>query len=141
MHKVVIDTNVLVSALISKGKPYFIYYELIATKKIKVHISESIINEYVSVLSRSKFTKYRGFHKNSQLIILNLYKLSSVFFPNIKIDVIKDVPDNRFLELAVFSKADFLITGNTNDFNIGIYKGVNIITPSEYWNLYWKNEL
>ena len=94
----------------------------------------------MSVLSRSKFTKYRGFHKNSQLIILNLYKLSSVFFPNIKIDVIKDVPDNRFLELAVFSKADFLITGNTNDFNFGIYKGVKIITPSEYWNSYWKDE-
>ena len=37
------------------------------------------------------------------------------------------------LELAEESKADFIITGNTNDFTISEYKTTKIVTPKEYW--------
>ena len=43
--------------------------------------------------------------------------------------------DNMLLELAEESKADFLITGNTNDFIIPSYKQTRILTPREYWEL------
>ncbi|WP_409079688.1 PIN domain-containing protein [Salibacter sp.] len=45
---------------------------------------------------------------------------------------IKDQPDNRFLELAVASDADFLITGNTNDFTIDSVKKTKIVTPRQF---------
>lgn len=38
-----------------------------------------------------------------------------------------------FLELADISKADFIITGNTNDFTMQIYNQTRILTPKEYW--------
>jgi len=45
----------------------------------------------------------------------------------------KDLPDNRFLELAQFSKADFIVTGNTNDFTMKTHRTTRIVTPKEYW--------
>jgi len=40
------------------------------------------------------------------------------------------------LELAVESKADFIITGNTTDFTMTEFHGTRIVTPKEYWDLY-----
>jgi predicted nucleic acid-binding protein len=62
--------------------------------------------------------------------------MAELFEPENKLDLIKDEPDNRFLELAQIAKADFIITGNTNDFNIGNFKSTKIVTPKEYWQLY-----
>ena len=39
------------------------------------------------------------------------------------------------LELAYESKADFIITGNTNDFTISEYLHTKIVTPREFWEL------
>ena len=58
--------------------------------------------------------------------------------PNIHLDIITDKADNKFLELSVFSKADFLITGNTNHFTISDYEGVKIISPKDYIENFWK---
>ena len=58
------------------------------------------------------------------------------FYPTQKLDVIKDKDDNKLLELAVESKADFIITGNTNDFTMSDYKGTKIVTPKDYWDNY-----
>jgi predicted nucleic acid-binding protein len=40
------------------------------------------------------------------------------------------------LELAEESKADFIITGNTNDFTMNKHKKTKIVTPKEYWENY-----
>jgi predicted nucleic acid-binding protein len=53
------------------------------------------------------------------------------------LNIIKDEKDNRFLELAVASDADFLITGNTNDFTMNQYGKTKIATPEEFINTYF----
>jgi len=63
-------------------------------------------------------------------------ELGLFFAPTQQIEVIKDLPDNRFLELAIESKADFLITGNTNDFNLTSIESTKILSPKDYWALY-----
>ena len=55
------------------------------------------------------------------------------FVPKKKLTIISDKDDNKLLELADECKADFLITGNTNDFTIKKYKRTKIVTPKEYW--------
>ncbi len=47
--------------------------------------------------------------------------------------MISDKDDNKLLELAEVYKAEFLITGNHNDFTMSEYKTTKIITPKEYW--------
>lgn len=54
----------------------------------------------------------------------------------IQLTIISDKDDNKLLELAEESTADFLITGNTNDFTLKKYKQTRIVTPKEYWENY-----
>lgn len=62
--------------------------------------------------------------------------MGEIYEPKIQLEIIKDEPDNRLLELAQISKADFIITGNTNHFTMKIYKKTKIVTPKEYWEEY-----
>ena len=48
----------------------------------------------------------------------------------------KIVIDNKFLELAVAGKAEFVITGNKKDFTMREYEGIKIVSPKEYWEQY-----
>jgi len=59
-----------------------------------------------------------------------------MYRPENPLKIIEDEADNRFLELAQISKADFIITGNTNDFTMEKFNETKIITPKEYWGKY-----
>jgi predicted nucleic acid-binding protein len=61
---------------------------------------------------------------------------SKKFIPEIKLDIISDAKDNVLLELADICSAEFLITGNTNDFTFPQYRETKIVTPKEYWDNY-----
>ncbi|NEN22435.1 putative toxin-antitoxin system toxin component, PIN family [Cryomorpha ignava] len=68
------------------------------------------------------------------MVLNQLRKLSIFYKPNRKIYVLKDKSDNKFLELAAASSADYLITGNTLDFQITEFEYTRIMTPREYWD-------
>ncbi|MBK7870084.1 MAG: putative toxin-antitoxin system toxin component, PIN family [Saprospiraceae bacterium] len=119
--------------MISKGIPSQIIYDLVFGKLISVCLSEPTLGEYIEVFNREKFTKYPDFKIQAEIVLLKMQELGVFFYPTQQIEIIKDVPDNRFLELAIESNADFLITGNTKDFDfdqIGITK---IVSPKDYW--------
>ena len=54
----------------------------------------------------------------------------------ISLDIISDKDDNKILELADVCMADYIITGNTNDFTFPTYKQTQIVTPKDYWLLF-----
>ncbi len=62
--------------------------------------------------------------------------ISDIYEPIETIDIIKDNPDNRILELAKVSDADFIITGNIKDFDMNFFENTNIISPRDYWEEY-----
>ena len=136
MQKVVIDTNVFVSALIQRNYPYLIISELFIGGKIDLCISDDLLQEYYLVLNRKKFAKYPDFLNRAEILIADIESKSHKFFPKKKLTIISDKDDNKLLELAAACKAEFLITGNTNDFTIKKYKRTRIVTPKEYWENY-----
>ncbi|MHA7830119.1 MAG: putative toxin-antitoxin system toxin component, PIN family [Flagellimonas sp.] len=69
-------------------------------------------------------------------LITRLSEMAETYEPKTKLDMIADESDNRLLELAQISKADFIITGNTNDFSMDSFEGTKIMTPKEYWEEY-----
>jgi len=73
------------------------------------------------------------FKTNADFLIARLSEISEIYEPKEKLKIINDEPDNRLLELADISKADFIITGNSNHFTIKIYNKTRIVTPKEYW--------
>jgi putative PIN family toxin of toxin-antitoxin system len=136
MHNIIIDTNVFVSSLIQKSYPYRIVYELLIEDKIQLCISEKLLYEYYEVLHRPKFSIYKDFLIRAETLLTAITLKSNKFIPVIKLNIISDVKDNILLELADISSADFLITGNTNDFTFSQYKKTKIVTPKEYWDNY-----
>ena len=132
MQKIILDTNIIVSSLIQKNYPYLIVDHCIEGNAI-ICLSNPILQEYLEVLGRPKFARFADFKTNAAFLIARLSEMSETYEPTTKLKIIEDEPDNRLLELAQISKADFIITGNTNDFTMEKYKGTKIVTPKEYW--------
>ena len=136
MKKVIIDTNVLVSALIQRSYPNFILNNCVFEDLIEVCISDEIFKEYLDVLNRPKFSKYPIFLSKAEIVLTQIESKAIKYFPKCKFKIIKDLDDNKFLELAYESKADFIITGNTNDFTMSDFKGIIIINPKDFWDTF-----
>jgi putative PIN family toxin of toxin-antitoxin system len=122
MQKIVVDTNVLVSALIRRSYPYRIVYELFLEGKVHLCISKQLMQEYRDVLLRLKFAQFQDFFSKADLLLAAIEIRALKFHPNIKLNILSDKDDNMILELADESLADFVITGNTNDFTFPYYR-------------------
>src|ERR1044072_4626288 len=129
MPRIIIDTNVLVSALIQRSYPYLIGDQLFADPSLQLCISDELFAEYFEVLQREKFSKYPDFIAKAQAILADIDTSAIKFQPTIRLNIIGDTDDNKLLELAETSGADFLITGNTQDFTMAGYKGTKILSP------------
>ena len=136
MQKLILDTDVIVSALISNSVPTNILYELVLTKKVETCLSEEVFAEYVEVLNRDKFLKFTDFKTKAEIVLNKLREISIFYKTDRKVDILTDTSDNKFLELAAVSAADYLATGNTLDFTITEFEYTRILTPREYWDKY-----
>ena len=136
MQKIILDTNVIVSALISKTYPYQILFNHVFERKVLCCISDEIIKEYIEVLNRAKFEKFHKFKNNAEVVLNKLIEISTSYKPTEKILLISDLADNKFLELAKISKAAFIITGNHRDFGFELFENTKIISPKLYIEKY-----
>ena len=126
--KVVLDTNVIVSALINPyGAPAAIL-GLILEEKIELCYDMRILVEYRDVLMRPKF----GFVQTEIDGLLEYIKeIGSLYIATNTSIRLKDPDDSPFLEVAVVSGADFLITGNIKHFPRKT-KTQSVVTPKEF---------
>jgi putative PIN family toxin of toxin-antitoxin system len=132
MKKIVLDTNVIVSAQIGNSYPRQVVFDYVLSKKVEILLSNAIFQEYVEVLRRPKFYQYPHFITKAEIVLNKLDELAFLPITNLKLSIIRDEPDNRFLELAVSGVADFLITGNNRDFLLRSYESVKIVSPEEF---------
>lgn len=111
--KVVIDTNVLVSAVLKGRIPRAVIQFIFDNPDWEWIASTEIVLEYKEVLSRSKF-------KLTDEVISGWFEIIDTFITlidvNLEIDFPRDRKDAKFLACAIAAKADFLITGDS-DFN------------------------
>ena len=127
--KVVLDTNVLVSATLSDGPPYEIlrYCE---ENTITVITSPGIIEETHDVLNRDKIP----FSENQvDEFIEKVMAISRVVSPEIDLTVVDDDPDDdKIIECAVSADADYLVSGDSHLLNLTEYQGIPIVSPDEF---------
>ncbi len=124
--KIVIDTNVLVSALIGKGYSQKILKEIVINKNIDLCISETCLQEFEKVLTYKHLAKYSEIRTEGKNLLDEIKTFGIIYSPSINLTILKDNSDNKFLELAVEAKADYLITGNKLHFTQKEYMGIKI---------------
>jgi hypothetical protein len=137
--KIILDTNVLVSGLISTGFPPMVLNEALFNENIVPCFSNSIFQEYQEVLARPKFSRFPDFIENSFIVLAQLRNKGVFFDPTQSVNLLKDKSDNKFLELAFESKAKFIITGNTLDFTLSDFDQTQIVSPKDFIEINFPN--
>jgi hypothetical protein len=129
--RVVLDTNVLISALIKKGGSRRLLGKILKGE-IKLILSKEIVKELMEVLQRPKFGRYVT-KKDIRTYIRILTTIASLIETKSKFEVIKDDPgDNKFLNCAYDGKADCVISGNKHLLTLKRFKGIKIISVNEF---------
>jgi putative PIN family toxin of toxin-antitoxin system len=131
MLRVVIDTNVIVSALNFGGNPKAVL-ELARKNRIQNVTSPFILNEVEKVLTQ----KFRWQKDITQEIISDLCNFSQLVNPPKSLAVISYPPDNRILECAVAGEADYIVSGDRHLTDLKTYGKINILTPTEFLAIY-----
>jgi uncharacterized protein len=113
MVRVVLDTNVVVSAHLKTDGFERYALDLVLAGKLQLAASEAILAEYASVLVRPRFAITRKRLVRSMDLIR---KSAHIVRPSRRLMVAQDPSDNRFLECAETAPADYLVTGNKRHF-------------------------
>ena len=127
--RIIIDTNVWISFLI--GKELQNLKDLILNDKVKIILTDQLINEIKVVTSRDKLKKYFNQDKVTELISLLDILTDKVKLR--KIDKIcRDPKDDFLLALSKEGKANYLITGDKDLLDIKVYGRTRIVTVRQF---------
>jgi len=129
--RVVLDTNVLVSALLQpQGLPARAFLTAIAGARAQLCVSGDIYTEYEEVLRRPKFNRTEAVIEHTlRTIRQNGFWVK----PPEKVHPCSDPDDDIFLECAQAARAHYLVTGNLRHFPTE-WAGTQILTPRQFLN-------
>lgn len=127
MVRVVIDTNILVSALIKRGKPRKLVLKLL--EEHTVILSRQMLAELADVLTRDKFAV-----KTSQVdrFLAILVRKSKIVTPSSRFKIISEDPDDDVvLNTAYAGKAEYIVTGDRHLLALKEFKRTKIVTVTQ----------
>ncbi len=131
VKRLVIDTNVLISALLVRtGTPRQVLDRL-AEDAATLLFSEETFTELATRLAKPKFDRYRT-PQQMDAFLGWLLELGEWIDPAITVEACRDRDDDKFLALALAGDAEALITGDDDLLTLNPFEGVPILTPAEF---------
>jgi putative PIN family toxin of toxin-antitoxin system len=129
LKRVVLDTNVTISALFWGGPPRDIYKHIRAGK-LAMLVSEGMEHEFIRVLGYDKF----GLSASELMPLIRDIRSHAIpVTPLNKLNVITaDPTDNIFLECAVEGEADYIISGDKHLLQLVSYQGIPIVKARDF---------
>src|SRR3989344_6708397 len=117
--RTVLDTNIIVSAVVFKGKPRQVL-ELAFEEKIKSFISQTLLAELTETLTK----KFSLSIEEVDLIEREIKDVFGIVYPTVTLHIQKDEDDNRVLEAAVEGECNYIVTGDKELLDLGNFKGI-----------------
>lgn len=129
--RVVLDTNVVVSALLWGGTPYRLIEAAVAGE-IELFTSPALLAELVDVLGREHIAPKIEEHETSVEAVAILYgRLAKLAFPQSALPaVLGDPDDDRVIAAALAASADLLVSGDHGVLAIREHQGIRIVTAT-----------
>ena len=128
--RVVIDTNIWISAIFWGGKPRKIV-EAWLDDKFRLVISSVVRHElYQTVARKAEALKIFPEYASEWLSVID--KKAVLVRPREKVEICRDPKDNMLLEAAVAGDADYLVTGDKDLLVLKTFGGAKIVTPAEF---------
>lgn len=132
--KVVLDTNVLISALIKAGKPRELFFK-IAEGKVQLILSRSLLEEFLEVADNPKIRRYVD---PDDVICFSMVvgRVAKIIRVRSKFKVIAEDPDDDVvLRTACDGKVDCVVSGDSHLLSMGEFRGIKIVTVDEMLKL------
>lgn len=128
--RIVLDTNVIVSAIIFKGKPREIY-DFALSERVTTITSSTLLSELTGILTK------RFLLSSAEVngIEHEVREIFEVVNPKKSIHVARDVDDNQVLEAAVEGTCQYIITGDKDLLDLKMYHQITIVTPGDFLQL------
>lgn len=131
---VVVDTNVVASAIFFGGKPKEII-DLIMKDKVYAYASKEILDEYTETI------EYLSNNYSEKKPLISLIKIQSkleIINAHSKVNVCRDPDDNKFIECALDSACYYIVSGDKDLLSIEKYADIQIVTVAEFLKIYSK---
>ncbi len=132
--RVVLDTNVLVSALLFKGRLSRLYHS-IEQEELVLCFTEATFDELVFVLRRRKFEHAFRRQEISSDDVIRFVRIRAHVVPtppDIEAVVVEDPADNHILAAALACKANCIVSGDIHLRQIGLFGDIPILTPQQF---------
>jgi len=128
MSRVVLDTNVYISALLFGGLPGSVL-DLAILRAFTLILSPALLDE----LDEKLRAKFEMTMEDTAFLRARLETVGEIVEPGEVLKVIVDDPDdNRVLECAVKGKADLIVSGDRHLLKLGMYRGIKIVTVRQF---------
>lgn len=133
--RVVVDTNVLISAILWLGLPHRII-ELAEQRQIVLCMTPPMLDELRQVLARPKFSPYlEARHTNIEEIIAALVSLIELYPTpkNRKIKIgLADPDDEMFIACALVAEANYIVSGDNHLLRLKQYGKIKILSVAQF---------
>ena len=133
MIRAVVDTNVLVSALIKPGGSLGKILRNLRDGDFSLLYTRATLNELVDVLNRPRLRyKYGLTVEDIQTVAALILLRGEAVTPVKRIQVCRDPKDDKFLEAAAAGGADLIVSGDRDLLVLSQYEGIPIVSPREF---------
>jgi len=134
MLKVVLDTNVIVSGVITDSGAPFDIIRRWRNGEFAIVVSEPILQEIDKVLHYPKIKNKRRLTDQNIGNVLKQLRNYSINTPSdVNLEVVPEDPaDDKFISVAVEAEADYIISGDRHLKDLNSYRGIRILSPNEF---------
>lgn len=132
--RVVLDTNLLVSYLLTRGKTMTSIVDFWENGGIVVLVSPSIVDELVEVVQRPRLRQHMTVNPQVLIDLIQsdaVYTSDDLALPGAS----RDPKDDKFLACAVEGGADYIVSGDGDLLALENFRGVAIVRPADFVRL------
>jgi putative PIN family toxin of toxin-antitoxin system len=135
--RVVVDTNVLISAVIKPSGNVGRVLLLLRDGRYTILCAQSLLAELVDVLNRPRMHhKYHLTNKDIETVVALILLRGQAVRPQRQITICRDPKDNKFLKATFAGDADAIVSGDEDLLSLNSFEGIPIISPRDFLDLF-----
>ncbi len=131
--RIVLDTNVVVSALLWRGTPHRLRDTIRQHPSTQLFTSAALLDELARVLARPFAAKRLALIGTSARTLITDYALAADLVTPLAVPpvIAADPDDDRVIAAAVAATADLIVSGDSHLLDLGTHRTIRIVTPAD----------